>query len=74
MHTISGGSWFTIGDGCPFRVTAAGSDEAYLVFGEPPHQHELAVSREALRVLVTKAATVLAEIDGMAEQEAVLSA
>lgn len=70
MQTITGGSWFTIGDECRFRAEAHGGDEAYLIFGEPPHQHELSFSREALRTLVTKSATVLAELDRMAALEA----
>lgn len=68
MHTISGGSWFAIGDDCPFRATASGGDEAYLIFGSPPHQHELTLTREALRVLVTTGAAVLAQLDGAAGQ------
>jgi hypothetical protein len=70
VQTISGGSWFTIGDECRFRAEATSSDEAYLIFGEPPHQHELSLSREALRELVAKGTTVLAEIDRLAAQEA----
>jgi hypothetical protein len=69
MTTISGGSWFTVGDQCRLRATAVGSDEAYLIFGEPPHQHELSFSTRALRAFVTEGAEVLAQIEAMAAKE-----
>lgn len=69
METISGGSWVTIGDGCPMRATASGSDEGSLVFGQFPHELELTFSMTALRELVDKGAAVLAQMDAFAAQE-----
>jgi hypothetical protein len=69
METISGGSWVTIGDGCPLRAMASGSDEGSLIFGQPPHEHELTFSRAALREFVTKGAAVLAQLDAVAANE-----
>jgi hypothetical protein len=69
MKTISGGSWFTIGDQCRLRATATDSNEGHVIFGEPPHQHELTFTAEALRAFVTTGATVLAQIDALAAEE-----
>lgn len=69
METISGGSWVTIGDGCPLRAMASGSDEGCLIFGQPPHEHELTFSMVALREFVTKGAAVLAQMDALAAKE-----
>jgi hypothetical protein len=69
MATISGGSWFTVGDQCRLRVQAVGSDEAYMIFGEFPCQHELSFSASALRTFVAKGAAVLAQIEAMAANE-----
>jgi hypothetical protein len=69
METISGGSWVTIGDGCPLRATASGSDEGCLIFGQPPHEHELTFSAAALREFVDKGAAVLAQMDAFAARE-----
>jgi hypothetical protein len=69
METISGGSWVTVGEGCPLRAMASGSDEGILIFGQPPHEHELTFSRAALRNFVTKAAAVLAQLDAVAANE-----
>jgi hypothetical protein len=69
MQAISGGSWFTIGDQCRLRATATGSDEGHLIFGEPPHQHELTFTATALRTFVTKGAAVLDQIEAMAAEE-----
>jgi hypothetical protein len=69
METISGGSWVTIGDGCPLRATASGSDEGCLVFGQPPHEHELTFSGAALREFLSQGAAVLAQMDALAAKE-----
>jgi hypothetical protein len=69
MSTISGGSWYTIGDQCRLRATATDGDEGHLIFGEPPHQHELTFTAAALRMFVSTGATVLAEIEAMAAGE-----
>jgi hypothetical protein len=66
MSTISGGSWFDIGDQCRLRATAIDGDEAHLIFGEAPHQHELTFTANALRAFVTTGTTVLAQIEAMA--------
>jgi type IV secretory pathway protease TraF len=68
MQPVSGGSWFTIGDQCRLRATATGSDEGHLIFGEPPHQHELTFTAAALRNFVTTGATMLARIEAMAAE------
>jgi hypothetical protein len=65
MSTISGGSWYTIGDQCRLRATATDGSEGHLIFGEPPHQHELTFTAAALRTFVTTGAAVLAEIEAM---------
>jgi hypothetical protein len=69
MDTISGGSWVTIGDGCPLRARAAGSDEGFMIFGQHPHEHELTFTMAALRDFVTKGAAVLAQMDALAAEE-----
>jgi hypothetical protein len=71
MENISGGSWITIGDGCPLRATASGSDEGCMIFGQYPHEHELTFSLGALREFVGKGAALLAQMDAMAVQEQV---
>jgi hypothetical protein len=71
VETIIGGSWVTIGDGCPLRATAAGSDEGCLIFGQSPHELELTFSMVALRDFVTKGAAVLAQMDALAAKEQV---
>lgn len=72
METISGGSWITVGDGCPLRVMASGSDEGSMIFGQYPHEHELTFSVAALRDFVAKGAAVLAQMDAMAAEERVV--
>ncbi|MFL6122727.1 hypothetical protein [Actinophytocola sp.] len=69
METISGGSWVTVGDGCPLRAIASGSDEGCLVFGQAPHEHEITFSMAALRDFVDKGAAVLAQMDALAAKE-----
>jgi hypothetical protein len=69
METISGGSWVTIGDGCPLRATASSSDEGCMIFGQSPHEHELSFTMAALRDFVTKGAAVLAKMDALAAEE-----
>jgi hypothetical protein len=48
---------------------ASGSDEGCLIFGQPPHEHELTFSMVALREFVTKGAAVLAQMDALAAKE-----
>lgn len=69
METISGGSWVTIGDGCPLRATASGSDEGSLVFGQFPHELELTFSAAALQEFVNKGTAILAQMQNFADQE-----
>ena len=68
MNTIRGGSWYTIGDGCPIRAIASGSDEGCLVFGQSG-EHELTFSQAALRDFVAKGQDVLAQMNAMAADE-----
>lgn len=69
MEPISGGSWVTIGDGCPLRAMASDGDEVCWIFGNPPHEHELTFSVAALRDFVAKGAAVLAEMAALAARE-----
>jgi hypothetical protein len=69
MHTLNGGSWVSVGEGCPLRCVASGSGEGYLLIGEAPHQYELTFEVEALRELVAKGTAALAQMDTWAEQE-----
>lgn len=69
METISGGSWVTIGDGCPLRTMASGSDEGCLIFGQSPHEHELTFSAAALRDFLAKGTLMLAQMEAFAARE-----
>lgn len=66
MHTLNGGSWASVGEGCPLRCVAAGRDEGHLHIGDGPNQYELTFDLASMRDLVAKSTAALAEMEAAA--------
>jgi hypothetical protein len=63
MHTLNGGAWAEINDGCPVHCKVSDDHRAYFMLGDVPQQYELTFAVEPLRELVAKASAALAELE-----------
>jgi len=69
MYKLSGGAWVDISEGCPVFCSVSGSNQAYVLIGDTPHQYELTFAIEPMRDLVAKTTAALAEMDARHERE-----